>query len=220
MRIVLVGHGTAHRSGQEVGWRIRDQVAARLPEADVRWAWVDVVEPQLPEVLAVVPDAIVVPVFLASGYHVRTDIPAAVAATGSRAHVTAAVGPDLVAAVAHRVRMAEADHGRTSRSVVLGAAGSSRPDAVAEVHAAAERLSELLDRPVTAGFATAAQPDILTAISRSRTEHGGAVTLASWLLAPGYFHDQLGASGADLVTPPIADHPLLVETVLRRVGAA
>ena len=217
MRIVLVGHGTANPAGQDVGRRIRDQVAARRPEADVRWAWVDVVEPQLPEVLAEVPDAIVVPVFLASGYHVRTDIPQAVAATGQLARVTSAVGPDLVAAVADHVRTAEAGH--EAPSVVLAAAGSSRPNAVAEVHAAAERLSVLLDRPVTAGFATAAEPDIPTAVSRSRSQHGGAVTVASWLLAPGYFHDRLAASGADLVTPPIADHPLLIETVLRRIAS-
>ncbi|MDN5726782.1 MAG: hypothetical protein L0G99_12750 [Propionibacteriales bacterium] len=222
MRIVLVGHGTANPAGQDVGWRIRDEVAARLPGVDVAWAWVDVARPRLADVLTPASDQVVVPVFLASGYHVRTDLPAIIAAAGGRARVTPAVGPELIGAVADRLRTAETASGQIADAVVLGAAGTTSAAAAGEVAVTADQLAERLRRPVGVGFVSAATPRLGEAITQARSRYGSdaVIAIATWLLAPGHFHDQLGLAGADLVAEPIADHPLLVETVLRRVREA
>jgi len=44
--------------------------------------------------------------------------------------------------------------------------------------------------------------------------------VASYLLAPGIFQRRVEESGGDVVTAPIAPHPLLVEIVLARYRAA
>ncbi|MGH3825885.1 MAG: sirohydrochlorin chelatase, partial [Pseudonocardiaceae bacterium] len=68
---------------------------ARLPGRPVLLAFVDVLGPGVREVLASAPGPVtVVPAFLSSGYHVRTDVPSQVAATGRRdVIVSAALGP-------------------------------------------------------------------------------------------------------------------------------
>ena len=81
--ILLVAHGTRDDSGlAEIG-RIADGVRARFPLAHVEIAYVDVLGPSISDVLLVTPGpVVVVPLFLAAGYHVRHDVPAGVAASG------------------------------------------------------------------------------------------------------------------------------------------
>ena len=116
---------------------IVDAVRAALPGVDVRLGYVDVRVPKVVDAVAGLDGAVVVPAFLASGYHVRTDLPAQLAACGvtpERFRVTPAVGPDPLLARAARARLAEA--GWTyGDAVVLAAAGSSDAAALAEVRA-------------------------------------------------------------------------------------
>ncbi len=44
--------------------------------------------------------------------------------------------------------------------------------------------------------------------------------MASYLLAPGYFQDQLSRSGADWVTEPLGDHPALAGLAIDRYRTA
>ena len=44
--------------------------------------------------------------------------------------------------------------------------------------------------------------------------------MASYLLAPGYFHDRVLEAGADVVTAPLAPDDRLVEIVLDRYDEA
>jgi hypothetical protein len=44
--------------------------------------------------------------------------------------------------------------------------------------------------------------------------------IASYLLAPGFFHDQLAKAGADLVTEPLLPSEVLAEIALDRFDAA
>ena len=46
------------------------------------------------------------------------------------------------------------------------------------------------------------------------------MVIASYLLAPGFFHDQLAKAGADLVTEPLLPSPVLAEIALERFDAA
>uniref|UniRef100_UPI000A3DB9ED sirohydrochlorin chelatase n=1 Tax=Nocardia acidivorans TaxID=404580 RepID=UPI000A3DB9ED len=74
----------------------------------VRTAFVDVLGPSPAEVLRDMEDvpAVVVPAFLASGYHVYQDVPREVAASGREAvAVTRAMGPDPAVAAVMRMRL-------------------------------------------------------------------------------------------------------------------
>ncbi|QUQ69012.1 sirohydrochlorin chelatase [Kutzneria sp. CA-103260] len=233
MTLVLAAHGTRDPAGAVVVEEIAAAVRLRLPGIPVSVAYVDVRSPSLTEVLRSVDGpAVVVPAFLAAGYHVRVDVPEQILASGcSSVVVTPALGPsDLVLdAVYDRLVAAGWEHGD---GVVLAAAGSSDARAVADVHQAARRLSVLIRSDVQVGFITSAQPSVPEAVAASSAADrclvsdacpasgSGRVAIASWLLAPGLFHQRLADMGADLVSEPIGAHPRLVDLVVRRALAA
>ncbi|PUB28974.1 sirohydrochlorin ferrochelatase [Promicromonospora sp. AC04] len=129
MAAILIGtsHGTDDPAGQAAVRALLDGVRAARPELDVREAFVDVQQPEVGEVLAGAvrdagavgagaassdggPAAVVVPLLLSTGYHVRHDIAQAVAAVnaagapggsapgGGAADRSAAGGADAVGA--------------------------------------------------------------------------------------------------------------------------
>ncbi|MFN8200896.1 MAG: CbiX/SirB N-terminal domain-containing protein [Nakamurella multipartita] len=72
---ILVAHGTRSPHGVNTVARLADLVADRI--GPTRVAFVDVLGPSPTELLGQTErPALIVPAFLASGYHVRTDIPA------------------------------------------------------------------------------------------------------------------------------------------------
>ena len=218
MTLVLAAHGTRDPAGAVVVEEIAAAVRLRLPGVAVSVAYVDVRSPSLTDVLRSVDGpAVVVPAFLAAGYHVRVDVPEQVLLSGcGMVVVTPALGPDelVLDAVYDRLVDAGWQHGH---GVVLAAAGSSDPRAVADVHRAARRLSVLTRSPVQVGFITSARPSVPEAVAFSPHR---PVAIASWLLAPGLFHQRLADMGADLVSDPIGAHPRLVDLVVRRALAA
>jgi sirohydrochlorin ferrochelatase len=216
--LVLVAHGTRDPEGVAVLELVRGRVAHRLPNVDVRLAFIDVVRPRLVDVLAEAPDAVVVPMFLSAGHHVRVDVPHAVAATGGLAVVTPCLGPSdaVLRVVAERWAAAGPAPGAT----VLAAAGSTDRRARAEVHRAADRLCALVGTPVLVGFAASGTPTVADAVAGLRGRGVARVGVASYLLAPGVFQTRLHDSDADVVGAPIGAHPLLVDLVLRRYRTA
>jgi sirohydrochlorin ferrochelatase len=89
---------------------LRDGIAALRPELDVREAYVDVQGPELPEVVAGLPageTAVVVPLLLSVGYHVRVDIARAIKRRPDT-RAAAPLGPDprLAALLDQRLREA------------------------------------------------------------------------------------------------------------------
>ncbi len=223
---ILIGcaHGTASTEGQAVVRQIIEDVRVAMPDVDVREAYVDVHGPFLDDVIAEIPvseeglTAVVVPLLLASGYHVYHDIAKAV---GSRPDVVSAdaLGPDsrLVDIVLDRLREA---HVPAEATLVLAAAGSSDPRSAADTEAAAEMLRGAWGGPVRVGFAAGHEPSVADAVAQAH-EFGedGVVAVASFLLAPGVFQKRLGEAGADYVTGPLAPHPDLVSIVAERYGA-
>lgn len=217
--LIAVAHGTRDPEGPVVLEELLDDVRKRLPEVAVRIAYVDVIGPMLDEVLADVGGAaVVVPMFLASGYHVRVDVPRAVEATGGRAVVTPALGPDdaVVSAVAERLRFA----GEMPDAVVMAAAGSSDESALGEVATAGAKLAALLERDVVVGYITTAAPTVGEAVESLRERGHGRVGVASYLLAPGLFLRRLDDVGADVVAPPIGAHERVVDLIVDRYRSA
>ncbi|MQA82913.1 MAG: sirohydrochlorin chelatase [Streptosporangiales bacterium] len=216
---VLVAHGTRDPRGPGALAALADALAA-AGGVDVRLAFVDVIGPTVGDVLAGVDGpAVVVPAFLAEGYHVRVDLPRQMAAAERDDVVVApALGPDpgLVDALADR--LAEAGR-RPGDAVVLAAAGSSDARALADVEVARRLLADRVDGAVTTGYVTSAEPAVPDAVDAARRTDGGRVALAAWLLAPGMFLQRLVAAGADVVTEPLGAHPAVVAALLDRYTA-
>jgi sirohydrochlorin ferrochelatase len=201
-------------------------VRAHAPDVDVRPAFIELVEPDVPAALAGIPPdrpAVLVPLLLSSGYHDRVDLPAAIAATRPGTAHAAVLGPDPLLAAALADRLVEAG-ARAGDAVVLAAAGSSDPDAVASVHTQAGLLAEELTRrwgvptAVAVGFGSTASPSVTEAVGAARG--AGRVAIAPYLLAAGHFADRLGEAGAEVVAAPLAAHPAVVELILRRAVEA
>ena len=95
----------------------------------------------------------------------------------------------------------QAAAGRTRRPTSRPAAKPSVPEAVAML------------REEAAGGAGAGE-------SAGAVDLGGRVVIAAYLLAPGFFLDQLGRAGADLVTAALLPSPVLAEIALERYDAA
>ena len=77
-----------------------------------------------------------------------------------------------------------------------------------------------------AAYGASAKPSVPDAVACPRAASirggrgSGRVVIASYLLAPGFFHDQLAKAGADLVTEPLLPSPVLAEIALDRYDAA
>lgn len=222
--LVACSHGTNNVTGQQLINQLREMVAALRPGLTVLEAYVDVQEPSLDTVLRdVAPelDAVVVPLLLSVGFHVRVDIANAVAARNSqRAGSTVAaepLGPDgeLAAVLAERLRDVPGDW-----PVVLAAAGSSDPAAADAVEEVAAELRALRPGTVVAGYGASTTPTVPDAVAQLHDQGHASVAVASYLLAPGYFHDQLAKSGATVVTEPLLPSQQVASLALRRFNEA
>ncbi|MFG1946522.1 sirohydrochlorin chelatase [Nonomuraea sp. NPDC048826] len=205
--LVLAAHGTRSEEGRQTMSALARAVRAARPGHRVELGYLEICAPLLRDVLpAVRGPVVVVPLLLAGGYHVHIDLPAVLADHRPDAVTAGPLGPHrlLTAALARRLSRAGL---RATDAVVLGAAGSSDPAALADVRAAAHRLALRLSRPVTAAFVSAGEPGLAETMERLRSGPAARVALASYLLAPGFFHSRLADAGADLVSAPLGADP-------------
>lgn len=219
--LVACAHGTSNPDGKAAILRVVEELRAARPDATVLDAYVDVHGPELPDVVAGLPagaPAVVVPLLLSVGYHVKVDIGRAVA---SRERTTAAapLGPDPRLARVLAERLGQAGLG-PGDAVVLAAAGSSNPAASDDVESLADMLRHLVPNRVLAAYGASAQPSVPDAVAELRAEEVGRIVVASYLLAPGYFHDQLAKAGADAVAAPLLPASEVAEIALERFDAA
>jgi sirohydrochlorin ferrochelatase len=206
MKLVLAFHGTRNPRGVEVCASIAAAVQSCV-DVPVEVAYADVLQPDVRSVVD--GPCVVVPVFLAAGYHVRVDIPAQIGAR-SEVVLTSPLGLDAVPALRDRMREAGVRRGDV---VVFAAAGSSDARALADVRRAARMVGAS-----AIGYVATASPRVADVVAGVRGM--GRVVVASWLLAPGVFHGALAGCGADLVSEPIGAHPLVVEALVRKYFSA
>ena len=165
--------------------------------------------------------AIVVPLLLSGGYHVHVDIAGAVAdAEGAVAARPLGPDPRLAEVLHDRLVEAGGDPREPLTAVVLAAAGSSDPRSVADVENTADLLQRTWAGPVTTGYGSAASPTVRDAVLTARRGGAARVVVASYLLAPGHFHDKLGGAGADAVTAPLLPDDRIAAVLLDRYDAA
>lgn len=211
--LVTVAHGTRRAGGNEVARELTSTAAATLGVA-AEAAYVELSEPLLTDVVArLARPAVVVPLLLSTGYHVRTDLPQACAGADPRTPVVLGrpLGPDPLLAQAQVARLEEAGV-EPGSPLVLVAAGSTDPVAWRDLRAASHLLADLWGhrvRTATLGGLGPRPADVL--------RPGDAV--APYLLSPGLFSRRLadlcaeaGVPCADVMGP----HPLVVDLVVRR----
>ncbi|GAA4623097.1 CbiX/SirB N-terminal domain-containing protein [Actinoallomurus vinaceus] len=215
MTLLAVGHGTRDPAGVAVIRALLDRVRALRPGLTVIESYAEITAPSLEDALAVCPGPVVaVPLMLGRGYHALVDIPGRV---GPDVTVARPLGPHPLLAGALTDRLGT---GRYADAVVLGAAGTSSPQGLADAASAAHLLGRRLRRPVPYGLAAGAGPELSEVVRGLRAQGARRIAVASYLLAPGHFHDRLAAAGADVVAPPLGVHDALARVVLRRYDEA
>lgn len=217
-RLLLVAHGTRSSAGRRELCRLLLETRKLLPGVDCRLAWVDVQAPAPDRVLADGVPTVVVPAFLARGYHVSEDVGGACREAPGPVALSDHLGtePEVVRALVQRLAEAGGVGAFGADAVVLGAAGSRDADSRAETGALAERLAGALRVPVVPAFASAAEPTVAGAVADLRAAGHRRVAVATHLLAPGFFADRLASAGADVTSAPLGAHPEIVDLVVRR----
>jgi sirohydrochlorin ferrochelatase len=227
--LVAVAHGTADPRGIRTVHQLIRLMARQRPDVKMSLGFVDVNEPALPglvrRVVADSNEVVLVPLLLSGGYHVHVDIGAEVDRHPSQLTAARALGPDPVLAdiLADRLNdlgsAENSDHpdrpGNLDRvdHVVLAAAGSSDPRALADCTATAAQLSARIERSVSVGYVSGAGERLPGVLTRTR----GRVAVATYLLAPGAFADHIRRlSGPHPVSAPLGPDPRLAALALRR----
>jgi len=210
LRLVTVAHGTRCAAGNEVAGGITS-AAGRLLGLPATAAYVELCSPSLDEVLASSAEpAVVVPLLLSTGHHVRHDLPGSLASAAGPVSLSAHLGPHAALARAQADRLLRGG-ALPGQPVLMVAAGSRDPGAMADLHAAARLLAETWGGPVSlatlGGLGT--PPEEL--LSRG-------VAVSPYLLAEGHFADRLRerCRPAAIVVDVIGPHPAVVDLVAER----
>ncbi|MDX3603235.1 sirohydrochlorin chelatase [Streptomyces scabiei] len=166
--LVLVAHGSRDPRALATVRTLMDRVREQRPGLSVRLGHIELNEPLLPDTLAALGDreAVLVPLLLSRGYHVKRDIPETAAASGARTRLAAAGSRDPEAAE---------DTGRTARLLAdrLGV-----PVVPAYASAAAPTVAEAVRALTAAGRTRVAVASYFTAPGRFATECAKA---APWI---------------------------------------
>lgn len=222
--LLLLAHGSRDVRSVEATGNLRRAVMNAMPSTLVRHSFLDLSTPGTGQVLAELADAgcrhvVAVPLLLTAAYHSRVDVPQvlALAPPGMVVRPAGVLGPHplLVDAMIRRLGPA-----RDCDAVVLAAAGSSDPAAIASVGRVAAMLGQRYGRPCLPGLVSAS-PGVAEAVRELRRVGARRVAVASYFVAPGFLHDRCLAAawdaGAVVVTDPLVAVPGRVAPELVRV---
>lgn len=227
--LVLVGHGSRNPQALITVRALVDRVRALRPGLPVHLGHIELSEPLLPDTLAALGTAraVLVPLLLSRGHHVKYDIPRMAADGVARTRVAAPLGPHplLVDVLHDRLRERLREAGLPARldaddAVVLAAAGSRDPDSAADTRRTARLLAARLGVPVVPGYASAASPTVAEAIGTLTVGGRTRVAVASYFTAPGRFHTESTATAPWIAAAPLGAHPALARLVLHRYDQA
>jgi sirohydrochlorin ferrochelatase len=227
--LVVVAHGSRDPRTLNTVHALLDQVRELRPGLPVHLGHIELNAPLLPDTLASLGagDAVLVPLLLSRGYHVKRDIPEMAAASRARTRVAAPLGPHpLLVETLHarlveagwRARMDKAT--RRASAVVLAAAGSRDPDAAVDTGRTARLLSERLGVPVVPAYASAATPTVETAVRALAARGRHRVAIASYFTAPGLFATKSAETAPWIASAPLGTHPAMARLVLHRYDQA
>jgi sirohydrochlorin ferrochelatase len=221
--LVAASHGTDNLGGAKAISDLVKKVGKALPEVKVLEAFVDVQEPDVASVFSEaasfgVTDITIVPLLLATGYHVRQDIADAAfefnsASTSSEVAISPALGPDqrMVEVLIQRLDEVGATAATAADDlIILTVAGSSDPRAQAESELVKLMLEEALNTrngfatKVELAFLSAAEPKLKDLVPKLKFQHPRKrVVISTYLLAEGFFAGLTKKVGAHLATEPL-----------------
>ncbi|MFF4485294.1 sirohydrochlorin chelatase [Streptomyces sp. NPDC001544] len=227
--LVLVGHGSRDPRALETVRALMERVRELRPGLSVRLGHIELNEPLLTDTLAALGDApaVLVPLLLSRGYHVKRDIPEMAAAATARTRLAAPLGPHPLLAQTLYDRLVEAgwptdsdEATRRTSGVVLAAAGSRDPDSAADTRRTARLLADRLGVPVVPAYASAATPTVETAVRALAARGRHRVALASCFTAPGRFATQCAEAAPWIASAPLGAHEAMAHLVLHRYTEA
>ncbi|QFQ97036.1 sirohydrochlorin chelatase [Streptomyces phaeolivaceus] len=223
--LVLVAHGSRDPRALATVRALMERVRAQRPGLSVRLGHIELNEPLLPDTLAALGDreAVLVPLLLSRGYHVKQDIPEMAAASGARTRLAAPLGPHPLLVETLHTRLVEAgwrtrvdDATRRTSAVVLAAAGSRDPEAAEDTGRTARLLADRLGVPVLPAYASAATPTVPEAV-RTLTARGHTrIAVASYFTAPGRFARECAEAAPWITSAPLGTHPAMANLILHR----
>ncbi|WP_377271544.1 sirohydrochlorin chelatase [Peterkaempfera sp. SMS 1(5)a] len=221
--LVAVAHGSRDPAARIEIRRLLDLVRALRPGLPVHLAHLGLNDPLLPHVLdRLTGRAVLVPLLLGRGHHVRVDIPRALAdAPHLDAVVAAPLGPHPLLTQVLHARLTEAGWDAAGGdAVVLAAAGSRDPASAADTEAQARLLAARLGVPVLPGYVAAAGPTVAEAVAALTARGHRRVAVSGYFTAPGDFARLAAAAGPWRTAAPLGRHPDLARLVLARYDHA
>ncbi|WP_404187916.1 sirohydrochlorin chelatase [Streptomyces tauricus] len=226
--LVLVGHGSRDPRALSTVRTLMERIRELRPGLPLHLGHIELNEPLLPDTLAALGtgDAVLVPLLLSRGHHVKRDIPEAAAASQAHTRIAGPLGPHplLVETLYERLveagwRTPDAAERRTS-AVVLAAAGSRDPDAAVDTRRTAGLLADRLGVPVVPAYASASAPTVADAVRAFAARGRPRVAVASYFTAPGRFATECAAAAPGLASPPLGAHPAMAHLTLHRYDEA
>ncbi|MFD5423547.1 sirohydrochlorin chelatase [Streptomyces sp. NPDC127069] len=219
--LVAVAHGSRDPRSALTVLALLERVRELRPRLDVRLGHIELNRPLLDDTLKdATGAAVLVPLLLGRGTHVKRDLPAAAARAGHlRIRVAEPLGPHPLLVEALFERLLQAGW-QPDTAVVLASAGSLDPDSAADSRRTAALLSERLGGvPVTPAYASAAAPAVPDAV-RALAARGHRVAVASYFTAPGRFATASAAAAPGPAAAPLGAHPALARLVVHRYEEA
>jgi sirohydrochlorin ferrochelatase len=242
--LIAAAHGTKDVDGLAELRRLTNIARTSLPGVPVELCFIDVAEPTLVQTLSTVRGpAVIVPLLLSTGQHVKKDIPHAAAGRPDTV-ISRQIGPDerISKVVQHRLDQARASH--AGHPLDKPRLHGHRPEAIrgesryeldegdydreslpagpivlmsagSTDAQAREQLGEVADhlRQWNSWSVTAAQLTGRDILSGAR----GETQVASYLLAAGFFYEKLRTQAEGLVLGgPIGAHPLVAQVIVER----
>ncbi|MFE6158522.1 sirohydrochlorin chelatase [Streptomyces sp. NPDC056486] len=230
--LVVVGHGSRDPRALATVTALIERVRELRPGLTVRLGHIELNEPLLTDTLAAATgSAVLVPLLLGRGYHVKHDIPeAAAGAPHLDSRVAAPLGPHPLLVDALYDRLVEAGWptrpgraGRRTGGVILAAAGSRDPESATDTRRTADLLAQRLGVPVVPAYAspTAASALSVPAAVRALAARGRHHTaVASYFTAPGRFATQCADAAPRIASAPLGAHQAMARLLLHRYDQA
>jgi len=216
--VILLAHGSPDPRAGVATRELAQKVEKRLGVTAVA-AFIDHCEPDVSgaaiELAAAgASTALVIPVFLSRAFHVRVDVPRAVAEARVSSGIDLGISPPLGLEPEWRVAIeAQLPDG----PMVLATAGTSSASAQQDLRDFASEWSDARGAEVLVAYASQAEPDVPTAISELEERSQAQVAVASLVLFDGILPDRIKqAAGARPCSQPLDRSSELVEVIARR----
>jgi sirohydrochlorin ferrochelatase len=221
--LLAVAHGSRNPAARDSVDALLVEVHRQRPVLTAVGCYLAHSEPLVRDVVRTLAGpAVAVPLLLTAAFHTGVDLPHDLAGSPVPIEQAAALGPHplLLRALARRLAEVGVPAPDRDTAIVLAAAGSSDPGAVASVAAVAQGWAGAGWWDVTPAYVSAAAPTPTEAVAALRRRGAPRVAVASYLLSPGLFADALHDAGADVVSAPLGDAPEVAAVVLQRYDDA